>query len=382
MAEVLVVTEQRCWVDAGGTMTGRKSLLAVESLAREVPCTVAARPTPPGDGTEALLPGHGALVLPWPSGPRDLGQGLRLLVTIWRAVGRHRAVVVYAPGLVGSLAALVTMARRRPLAVVAVGDPAESLAPEVVPGRLGAVARVLLRRTMGLVCARAAVVRYVTHDALQRRYPPGPGTVAIAGSDIGPVEVPAAPGPAEPSGQPRRVVLTVASLDQPYKGIAELIDAVGRLRRDGVEVALEVAGTGRLLPELEARGRAVLADEVTFHGHLDHAALEDAYERADLFVLPSWTEGLPRALVEAMAHGLPCVATRVGGVPELLDEVFLVPPRDVDALADAVAGLLARDDLELVADLHRERARTTVAEGTRADDAFARAVRTTLGARS
>jgi glycosyltransferase involved in cell wall biosynthesis len=69
--------------------------------------------------------------------------------------------------------------------------------------------------------------------------------------------------------------------------------------------------------------------------------LRTLLDEADLYCLPSHTEGLPRSLVEAMARALPAVASSVGGVPELLDPACLVPPGDPAALAGAIGRLLA-----------------------------------------
>jgi glycosyltransferase involved in cell wall biosynthesis len=80
---------------------------------------------------------------------------------------------------------------------------------------------------------------------------------------------------------------------------------------------------------------------------------------SDVFVLPSRSEGLPRAMIEAMAMGLVCVGSRVGGVTELLDDDLLVPPGDAVALADRLAGLLAAPERLLPIGLDNlERARS------------------------
>jgi len=77
-----------------------------------------------------------------------------------------------------------------------------------------------------------------------------------------------------------------------------------------------------------------LRAQVTFQGQVPGgAAVRRHLDASDLFVLPSRTEGLPRAMVEAMARALPCIGTKVGGVPELLPPADLVPVDDVDALA-------------------------------------------------
>ena len=61
----------------------------------------------------------------------------------------------------------------------------------------------------------------------------------------------------------------------------------------------------------------------------------------DIYIQPSYTEGLPRALIEAMSVGLPCIGSSVGGIPELLKENFLVPPKDEVELAKKISFLLA-----------------------------------------
>jgi glycosyltransferase involved in cell wall biosynthesis len=67
-------------------------------------------------------------------------------------------------------------------------------------------------------------------------------------------------------------------------------------------------------------------------------------DAADLFVLPSFTEGLPRSLIEAMARGLPCLASNVGGIPELLASEDLMPPGDVATLAAKIESVIRNSD--------------------------------------
>ncbi len=135
------------------------------------------------------------------------------------------------------------------------------------------------------------------------------------------------------------------------KGVADAITAVGRLRDRGVDVRYTIVGDGPLRSQLESRIRDLgLEDIVRLEGWCDHAKVTTLMADAHLLLAPSVVaadgdeEGIPVVLMEAMAMGLPVVATRHSGIPELVadpDHGRLVAERDPEALADAVMQLRA-----------------------------------------
>jgi glycosyltransferase involved in cell wall biosynthesis len=147
-------------------------------------------------------------------------------------------------------------------------------------------------------------------------------------------EAEAAPAVDDPA---RPVVLCVANL-WPYKGHRFLLEAAALLRTRGLDVTLALAGDGVERPALEklAADRGL---NVRFLG--TRTDVPRLLARVDAVVLPSLSEGLPNAVMEAMAAGCPIVATDVGGTGELLhDRGILVPPSDAAAIADGLQLLL------------------------------------------
>jgi len=142
------------------------------------------------------------------------------------------------------------------------------------------------------------------------------------------------------------------------KGPDVFLEAIGRSRR--TDYAISFVGNGRLEAELRGRTSALgLDDRICFHGAVpDAGSLLRAF---DLFVMSSRTEGTPMVLFEAMAAGVPVVATEVGGIPDVVgqNEAYLVPSGDAAALAAAVDESLDHQDAQLRAAraeqrLHRE----------------------------
>ena len=156
------------------------------------------------------------------------------------------------------------------------------------------------------------------------------------------VWLPAVPATETPRTTP--ILLCPARLEA-VKNHGHLLEAVARLVTRGVPFQLWLAGEGPERTAIERRIRERgLGDRVRLLGTVPHAELLGMYRegRADCVVLSSLYEGLSVALVEAMAYGVPVIATAVGGVPELLEDGagVLVPPRDADALAEALARVL------------------------------------------
>jgi glycosyltransferase involved in cell wall biosynthesis len=130
------------------------------------------------------------------------------------------------------------------------------------------------------------------------------------------------------------------------KGHEYLIEAVAKLKPDFPSLHLVIIGSGdrhdALLQQSELAG---LRDAVHLLGHRDD--IEACLAGMDLFVLPSLNEGMGRALIEAMAAGLPVIASRVGGIPAVISHErtgLLVPPGDASALAEALRRLLDRPE--------------------------------------
>lgn len=129
------------------------------------------------------------------------------------------------------------------------------------------------------------------------------------------------------------------------KGHLIAIAALEKLLQRGYNVKLRLLGGGPLHKEiLKSINRRNLSSHVIVEGAVNHTRVIEAYRSADIFALPSFAEGIPVVLMEAMAVELPCVATFVNGIPELIrDKVdgLLVMPADSDGLAKAIESLIA-----------------------------------------
>ena len=180
---------------------------------------------------------------------------------------------------------------------------------------------------------------YYIRDGLLEAVP------CIQPEDTHVVHTPKAPlaTPPETMDSPLRIATT--SQLNPNKGHEELLYALARLRDRGFDFIWEVAGTGDSAEQLRTLADALgLGDKVVWHGFTQNVGA--VLRASDIFVLPSYTEGLPNTLLEAMAHGLVPLARNVGGIGEIWPESLkhlLVPdqPRDGSVLEAALAGILS-----------------------------------------
>jgi glycosyltransferase involved in cell wall biosynthesis len=256
------------------------------------------------------------------------------------AVVEHRPDVVLAPWAYPDGWAAVRLARRFNLPVVIQCHGSDVLALDQHPARK--------RLTAEAVAAAAGVVA-VSRDIADHLAALGvpadrvrvildgvdrsvfcPGDQAEARRRVG-------VSPGEP------MLLFVGGL-LPVKAVDVLLNAAARLVADGTPVRLLVIGDGPQRTKLQSLAAELgLGERVRFVGAIPHADLPDWYRAADLFVLPSHSEGVPNVLLEASACGTPWVASNVGGIPEIahLGVSRRVPPNRPEELANAIRDALA-----------------------------------------
>lgn len=328
----------------------------VKILARvhDAPAPVESWKRVDGDGVSfAAIPGY--------VGPWDFARRSRQVrAAISRAVADDSATLLRVPGLI-SMLAYSAMRQRRPYGVEVVGDPCEVFSSGVNSHPLRPFFRWWFSRGLKAQCKRAACNLYVTERTLQSRYPPGirRSQVLLGGSGhdlavgVSDVELPDLAFVAD-AALPRRLnvgvrfrVAFVGMLEVGYKGLDVLLTALANCVQAGLDAELTIIGSGRQMPAYRSLANSLgLSDRVMFLGSLASGdTVRKQLDASDLFVLPSRVEGLPRALVEAMARGLPCVGSRVGGVPELLPQHAMVTPGKPDELAARILEIAASPEL-------------------------------------
>jgi glycosyltransferase involved in cell wall biosynthesis len=295
------------------------------------------------DWRRADGPGVTFAAVPHYRGPwQYLRQARRVRSAVRAAFVPGEAVICRAPGQIAD--SLVPMLRRLdyPYAVEVVGDPYDVFAPGSIRHPLRPFFRWYFPHQLRRQCATACGTAYVTQHALPQRYPCPAHQTYFSDVELPPSAWAAQPRPVRPPGR-AFTLISVGSLEQPYKGIDVLIDAVAVCVRDNRDLRLVIVGDGQLRSALEAQtAKYSLQKRVDFRGQLPAGAeVRSALDGADLFVMPSRTEGLPRAMIEAMARALPCLGSRVGGIPELLAEEDLVSTGDVAGLAARITEVLS-----------------------------------------
>jgi len=342
---LLVISHKETWrhsQNASGFVTIGGfpfQMKAIAELFKHTTVMVPVRTTPtPSVATP--LEGNNLQVqpLPEPAG-RDLKRKLALipwllgnLQTVWEAVARSDALHTPVPGDIGAVGLIVALLQHKPLFVRHCGTWGE---PVTLSDRL---LLWLLQRIAG---GQNVVMATGGGEA-----PPSeknPHIRWIFSTTLTQRELDSLPRakPWQP-GKPLRMV-TVGRLSQ-GKNTAAAIKAMPNILKKIEHVSLDVVGEGVSQGDLEKLARELgLSDRVYFHGNLPHEQVLETLSHSHLFLFPTRVkEGFPKALLEAMACGLPCIATRVSVTPHLLGNGcgVLVDDPSQDNVAQAVLAMI------------------------------------------
>jgi len=277
------------------------------------------------------------LAMPDYQGPwQYLARSVSAHRAIREAVSSRDAVIMRVSSHIAGCLVPALMRRAQPYGLQVVNDPFDEFAPKAVDYLFRPLFREHFTRQLRRQCERASAAAYVTERALQSRYPCPHYAAAFSDVEITAEALLDAPRTFSRLQNPAAEVrlITVASLAQMYKAPDVLLRGIAAAVEAGLNLKLCIVGDGRHRAAMEGLSVELgLSGRVNFRGQLPAGVrVREALDAADLFVLPSRTEGLPRALIEAMARSLPCIASNVGGIPELLAAEDLVAPGDVDSL--------------------------------------------------
>lgn len=313
-----------------------ESFACVRIAARSFPVHRACGELVTGENTQFIDLGN-------PRGVKALIRQLpRLLWRTWRVIRDADLLLLRFPGNLSLLAMLLCRATGKPFSAEIVADPADYFSDVASRHPLRHVARRVHCWATRHAAKRAQSARYVTTGALQAAYPPRAQAHSFGFSDA---YLPDELFDRRDEESIEHVadarvfrIVNVAMMHNESKGHRILLRAVAALREREINVELTLIGDGVLRAELERlTAQLGLGDTVRFTGALNGGDVLYTVSQHALFVLPSLQEGMPRALLEAMAVGVPVIATQVGGVAEVVDSESLVPPVDVDALTEKIA---------------------------------------------
>lgn len=247
-------------------------------------------------------------------------------------ISKCDALIIRLPSFLGSKCVKIARKYNKPFLVEMVGCPWDSLRNHGFSGKILAPYLYLLTKYQ---VKRATDVLYVTGEFLQKRYPTNGRQIDCSDVELQNIGVADRERGSTKQIDCRNIVVgTVGKIDLKYKGHATVIEAIKLLEDKGYHVQYQIVGPGDkgyLEKIVKQNG---VSDKVTFTGPMGHDEIFSWLDTIDIYIQPSLTEGMPRALIEAMSRGCPCVASNAGGMPELLDKAYIFRKDCPEQLAD------------------------------------------------
>ncbi len=192
---------------------------------------------------------------------------------------------------------------------------------------------------------RAKNVTYVSNKFLQRRYPTNGNYIACSDVNIETIEndnLDRRIRKINNNDEDKNIIYKfgiIGSLNVDYKGHETAIQAMSKIKNE-IDFELHFLGSGDKSRWIEMAKKYKIEDKIFFDGVLPHKEVNKWLDDIDIYLIPSLTEGMPRALIEAMSRACPAIGTKVGGIPELLEKQMLINKKDAEQLVKKIKELI------------------------------------------
>lgn len=277
------------------------------------------------------------------------GYRKKIRAELEKQIDEVDAVAVRLPSEYGLMAADIALKNKKPWSVEVVGCVWDALwnYGGIKSKLYASVAYLRMKNTV----RKARFALYVTSEFLQDRYPAKNGAVTTSISNV---EISVSDyevlnkrlSKIEQKNDKGFVLGTIGSLKTKYKGVQVGIKALHEILDKIPDVEFRVLGKGYTSPYKKLAKNLNVEENVYFDGSLPSGdPVMKWLDEIDIYIHPSLTEGLPRALIEAMSRGCPAVGSSVGGIPELIEQKYLHKPKDHKKLADDLLGLMRNNEL-------------------------------------
>lgn len=242
-------------------------------------------------------------------------------------------VIVRLPSIFGIIAARIAYNNRKKLMAEVVGDAYDAY--KYYGNIVGLLFAPLFKALNKNAVRKMDAVLYVTKDYLQKLYPSKKIACGCSDTLLEPVSYDILAKRIKKIDSRRDTLICgeVGNISMSYKGYEVMLKAMSILQNKGIKVDFHVVGGGN--PEKfykQAKSYGVRGN-VFYDGTVEHSKISEFYDFLDVYVHPSYTEGLPRVVVEAISRGCPCLVSRAGGTPELVADICIHNIKDANKLA-------------------------------------------------
>lgn len=250
---------------------------------------------------------------------------------------KDSSYILRVPGFLGSFASIILYYYKIPYAIEVVGDPWDVFSKGTINHPLRVVLRIFSTFSLKMVAKRTSAALYVTKSKLQKRYPVSTGVYTTNASNV---DIKVTGKSTQINDLNSRInLIAIGSLSQMYKAPDIVLKAMQVLvHQHRLNIHLLWLGDGYYRSEMiNVANDYNLGNNVNFIGNIESGEPVKQYLlSSDIFIHAARTEGLPRALIEAMSVGLPCIGTNVGGIPELLDSKAMVRSNNYVELVEKI----------------------------------------------